>query len=71
MGNASETSKNLVFFLVFEVPILIGYCYFLRYQTYVLLFEIILNGIGLVFCVVEIGFCIVAIVKVAQIEDAI
>lgn len=71
MGNASETSKHLLMFLAFEVPILLGYGYFMRFQTYVLLFEVIINAIGFVFCAFEIAFAIVALIKVSSIEDAI
>ena len=71
MGNASETSKNLIFFLAFELPVLLGYGYYMRYQTYVILFEVIINAIGFVFCAVEIAFGIYAVVKVASFEDSI
>jgi len=71
LGNASETSKNVLVFVLFVVPSLLGYGYFMRYQTYVTLFEVILNAIGIVFCAVEIGFGLYAFIKISSVEDTI
>jgi hypothetical protein len=71
LGNKSETSLYLVFFLIFQIIPLFSYIYFLCLQTYALKIEVIINAIGLFFFAFEIVFCLLAILVLSAHEKAI
>ena len=54
----------LFYSLILSIPILVGYGYFLRLQTYALIFDLILNIIGIVFIIVEMIFTIYALINI-------
>ncbi|CAI2382782.1 unnamed protein product [Moneuplotes crassus] len=57
-GNKTETNLTTLFFVILTIPSIFGFCFYMLLQTYVLVIEIILNAIGIFFCVLEliIGF---------------
>jgi len=50
--------------LILSIPVLVGYGYFLRLQTYSLIFDLILNVIGIVFIGLEVIFIIYAAINI-------
>merc|ERR1711998_236907 len=65
-GNKLEEVGAMGWALGLGLISLTSYCYFLRYQTYVLYVEIILNGFGIVFVSWEIIFGVYAVVLFTQ-----
>eukprot|EP01017_Pseudomicrothorax_dubius_P031024 TRINITY_DN3918_c0_g1_i3.p1 TRINITY_DN3918_c0_g1~~TRINITY_DN3918_c0_g1_i3.p1 ORF type:complete len:114 (-),score=7.37 TRINITY_DN3918_c0_g1_i3:61-402(-) len=49
IGNKTESSGTLIWFLLICFPLAFAYCFFFFLQSYVLMLEIFLNGVGLVF----------------------
>eukprot|EP01135_Chromosphaera_perkinsii_P006538 Nk52_evm10s539 gene=Nk52_evmTU10s539 len=47
-GNLTERKFAMAMFMVLSAPVILAYCFFLLWQTYVLRLEVILNYIGLV-----------------------
>lgn len=47
--------NSIIFYIVLTIFIIPQYVFFLRLQTYVLLIEVVINWIGIVFNVMEIG----------------
>ena len=58
-GNKTETYITTVFFTIVNIPSLIAFGFFFYFQTYVLVIEVILNGIGAAFWLIEIPFGII------------
>jgi len=54
----------LLYAIVLSIPVLVGYGYFLRIQTYSLIFDLILNIIGIVFVSLEIIFIFYASINI-------
>jgi hypothetical protein len=50
--------------LILSIPICVGYVYFLQLQTYSLIFDLILNIIGLIFIALEVIFMIYAAINI-------
>ena len=62
-GNKSETRSSLILSVCFSIPVIMGFVYLLRLQTYVLVFDLVMNIIGIVFIGLEIINIIIAIFK--------
>lgn len=54
----------LLYSMLLSIPVLVGYGYFLRLQTYSLIFDLILNIIGIIFVGLELIFMIIASVNI-------
>lgn len=54
IGNKTESSSHIGWFLAIIIPAIAGYIYFLFLQTYVLMIEAIINAIGLTFLFFEL-----------------
>lgn len=61
IGNKTESSAYLVWFLLIIIPSAIGFIYFLFIQTYVLVIEIIFNVIGIILIVLEFISALIAL----------
>ena len=61
IGNKTESSTYVVWFLLIIIPSIVGFIYFLFLQTYVLVIEIILNVVGILFIALEFIAAIVAL----------
>jgi len=61
----------LFYSLFLTFPVLVGYAYFLQLQTYSLIFDFILNIIGIVFTLLEMITTIYAIVNIKSNEKGI
>lgn len=64
IGNKTELTIYLVYSLILSIPIVVGYVYFLQLQTYSLIFDLILNIIGLIFIALEVIFMIYAAINI-------
>ena len=54
----------LLYALILSIPILVGYFYFLLLQTYSLIFDLILNVIGIIFIAFEMIFVMYALINI-------
>jgi transmembrane protein 216 len=64
VGNKTETSLYLLYSILLAIPVGVGYMYYLILQTYVLVFDLILNAIGCLFVVLEIILSFFAIFNI-------
>ena len=64
IGNKTETSLYLFHSLLLIIPVAFGYFYLIVLQTYVLIFDVVLNAIGLVFLAIEVLMSISTIYKI-------
>ena len=62
-GNKTEDSSKLVFSSILAAPVLLGYVFLLRLQTYVLVFDFGLNIFSIGFIIMEVMFSLLAITK--------
>ena len=62
-GNKTETISTLCLSLALCIPVIMGFVYLLRLQTYSLVFDLVMNIIGIIFVGMEIINIIVAILK--------
>jgi hypothetical protein len=60
-GNKNEHSGTIIFFILLCLPSIVGFLFYGRLQTYVLLLEYILNYIAGILCVFELLFGIKAL----------
>eukprot|EP00730_Choanoeca_flexa_P018041 TRINITY_DN8747_c1_g1_i1.p1 TRINITY_DN8747_c1_g1~~TRINITY_DN8747_c1_g1_i1.p1 ORF type:complete len:138 (+),score=6.27 TRINITY_DN8747_c1_g1_i1:87-500(+) len=65
-GNLLQESKSLIFLLVFTIPSLLGYLFFLRWQTYVLRIEVALSAIFLTLTGIVFVLGILALINVSK-----
>mmetsp|Transcript_30051 Transcript_30051/g.27467 ORF Transcript_30051/g.27467 Transcript_30051/m.27467 type:complete len:118 (+) Transcript_30051:423-776(+) len=70
-GNKTESSQDLIFFILLSIPCIIAFIFFLRVQTYTLLFEVVLNAFGLFFSGFEFIFAIVAMASFGKADKGI
>jgi hypothetical protein len=68
MGNKTENSGLIVGGLIFSPLILISYIYYLRLQVYVLVYEVIINTIGIVILGLEALLALYAIISISSNE---
>ena len=71
LGNRSEQSKYVIFFCLFTLFPFFSYVYYLLLQTYVLKFELIINGLGIFFTVFEFILSLWTIVVISLHEKAL
>jgi transmembrane protein 216 len=71
LGNRSEQSKFVIYFCLFSVFPFFSYVYYLLLQTYVLRFELIINGLGIFFTCFEFVLSLWTIVVISLHEKAI
>ncbi|GMH91775.1 hypothetical protein TL16_g12150 [Triparma laevis f. inornata] len=57
-GNKTEQIPPLIWSIALSIPMIVGFCFFLTLQTYVMRIDIILNTIALVFVSLELLFSI-------------
>jgi transmembrane protein 216 len=69
VGNKTETTLHLFYSIILAIPVIVGYIYFLRFQTYVLVFDMCFNIIGLIFIAAELLFCLFAILNIKSNEN--
>ena len=70
IGNKSEITGLLFLFIIMTFPVLIVYIYFLLLQTFCVIFELILNSIGLIILIVEIILSFFAIINITSHEKS-
>jgi transmembrane protein 216 len=70
IGNKTETSSYLIFFLLFSFVPFFSNCYFMVLQTYSLKIEVILNVIGMIFVSLEYVFCLIAVIVIGRHEKS-
>lgn len=68
LGNKSESSFYLVFFMIFTIVAFFSFCYYMFLQTYVMKFEVIINAVGGVMVSLEFVFCLLAIIIIGKNE---
>mmetsp|Transcript_3683 Transcript_3683/g.5414 ORF Transcript_3683/g.5414 Transcript_3683/m.5414 type:complete len:149 (+) Transcript_3683:115-561(+) len=61
-GNKTEQLAPLVWSIAMSIPLLVGHSYFLRLQTYVLRFDVIINAVSVVFICVEFILSIITFI---------
>jgi len=71
MGNKTETSVNIGHFILLEIPMVLGFVYYLRLQVYVFVYDIVLNCMGLGFLAIELILAILEYSKVKYNESMI
>ena len=64
VGNKQETTAFLFYSLFLAFPVIVGYTYFLQLQTYSLIFDFILNAIGIIFTLLEMVTTIYAVLYI-------
>lgn len=68
MGNKTENSGLILIGLIFSPLILINYIYFLRLQVYVVVYEVILNTIGIILLGIEALLALYAMIIISSSE---
>lgn len=64
MGNKSENVYLFLIGFIFTIPNLIVYIYYLGFQTYVLVFDLLLNILGIILLVFEIIMGFYTMIKI-------
>ena len=55
-GNKTESMRPMLWAIFLSMPIILGYAWFIRLQTYVMRLEIILASVGLAFVYMFLDF---------------
>ena len=66
MGNKNETSLLIIIGIIFLIPIVIIYIYYLALQMYVVVYDIILNAFGLILLLLQLftgGFTMIKVIS--------
>lgn len=61
----------LFYSLILGIPVLVGYIYYIRFQTYVIVFDLCFNAIGIIFVFGEILLSLFAIFNIKANEKSI
>lgn len=61
VGNKTETTFYLFYSILLGIPVIVGFTYYFRFQTYVIIFDMCFNIIGLVFTALEMILALIAI----------
>ncbi len=62
-ANKSESYSLLVYYFLLSFPVILGFVYFLRLQTYVIMIEVALNSMGIFFVAMQMLFSVPAIFR--------
>ncbi|EAS07025.1 transmembrane protein (macronuclear) [Tetrahymena thermophila SB210] len=68
VGNKTESTSHIVWFLLVNLPAIAGYFYFLLLQTYSLMIELIMAIIGLIFILFELIWAFSALTSFKNFE---
>ena len=71
MGNKTERALIILFGVLLGILNLIGYLYYLFWQTYSTYYDVSFNGIGLFLLVVEIVLSIIAMFSIKAHEKTL
>ena len=63
-ANKTELRNYHFYTILFSLPVLMGYCFYLRHQIYCLCFDVILSAMGIFFAFFELIFSIISIFNI-------
>jgi len=63
-GNKTETAVYLFYCTILGIPVIVSYVFYIQLQTYVLVFDVVLNATGIIFIIVETLLSIRAIINI-------
>ena len=69
-GNKTEKSNITFLFVLLAILCIFCFVFFLILQTYVLVIEVVLNALGLLFCILEILFGIIRVCIFRSVENS-
>ena len=69
-GNKTETSSITFSFCALSLLTIVVNLYYLQYQTYVMLFDLILGGIAILLGLIEFVFAFVSAIKFNSLEHS-
>ena len=58
-------------FLIMSLPVFVGYLYYGLYQTYVIIYDLIINAIGLLILVIEFVCALIVIINIKTYEKTV
>ena len=70
-GNKTETAVYLFYYIILGIPIIVSYVFYISIQTYVLVFDVVINATGIIFIIVESLLSIFAIMKIKSQDKSI
>ena len=65
-ANKTEIRFYHIYTILYSIPVLMGYCFYLRHQVYCLSFDIALCGFGIFFAFLELLFSFVALFNIKE-----
>jgi len=68
MGNKTERSSHLVWFLVLTLPVAAVHVYYVAFQIYVLVFDVVLNAISFVWIIGDSFFAVMSAINFGRHE---
>ena len=68
-ANKTELRNYHIYTMLFSIPSLMGYLFYLRFQVYCLVFDVVISAIGMAFAFFGLLFSIFACVKIKYKEQ--
>ena len=71
VGNKTEQSVFIFGFLIMALPSFVGFLYYGLYQTYVIIYDLILNAIGILILAIEFIFALLVLINIKTYEKSV